>query len=76
MRYLSRVSVIATVDGGQHIGEPDRSIDTDGKQCTAVDGGSSKTYLSHLKKGPPKCTPFRIFSPLYLAVRQLFPARN
>ena len=37
-------------------GEADRSTSTEAKHCTAIDGASSKTYFSHLKKekGPPK----------------------
>ena len=52
MSYLFIVSVLPAVDLGRH--EADRSTGTEAKQCTAVDGTSSKTYFSPLKKGPPK----------------------
>ena len=56
-------------------GETGRSTSTGAKQCTAVDGGSSKTDFRHLKKSVSVFF-IRIFSLLYLAVRQPFPMGN
>ncbi len=51
MRYLSIVSVLPTVDGG---GLEKQTGVSRAKQCTAVDGVSSKTHFSHLEKAQQK----------------------
>ena len=54
MRYLSVVSKLGTVDGGQHaphFGEAERTTSMEAKQYPAVDRVSNIRYFSHLKKG-------------------------
>ena len=53
MRYLSRASVLPTVDGRQPAPSLERLSTSKGaKRCTALDRVNND--FSHLKKDPPK----------------------
>ena len=77
MRYLSRVSVFASVDVGWHAPSWEKQS-MEGKQWT-VDRVSNKSFFGHLKKvhlrknQPVKVyTMFKIFLLLYFTTRKLF----